>query len=576
MKRMLILVLFVLAVTCRAEMMIGRIQINSTEEIDHLIRMGFSIYHDELEGVVDLVFDEEGYKLLSEIGYQPQVLTTLSTVEMDIDPEYHTYEEFTTELQSLAVQYPDLCRLDSIGHASQFPRTIWCMKLSDNAAEEEDELSLFYIGIHHAREPVGGETIIYMINHFLENYGIDPQITDWMNDYEIFFVPLLNPDGHYAVTSSITEFWRKNARDTNHNGIYYEFVGGTSMWNTRTEGVDLNRNYDWYWELGGSSDPHRYNYRGAAPFSEDELNGILNLAIEQRFVCGITFHSYGEIIYYPWSFSGQPAPDQDVLDSIAQALASRFIKDSGEPYDYDIVSGQSGHCRNWLYGFTGALAYCVELNPSPLFITPGWQLEERTERYMRGAIYLLERLAGAGITGHVTDAATGQPLEARIEIRGRISDQVRHRFTEPEYGRFTRMLNNGAYTVLASMPGYQTEEIENVVVSNTMTELEIQLMPTQADADEALVKSPSNKLKFSARQISGQRINFSFELQQPSEIDLKAYDVLGRLAAKLTYGWRDAGRHEVTFDASQLVSGVYFARLTAGSFQQTQKLLLIK
>ncbi|NQS97920.1 MAG: carboxypeptidase regulatory-like domain-containing protein [candidate division Zixibacteria bacterium] len=575
MKRMLILVLFGLAVTCRAEMMIGRIQINSTGEIDHLIRMGFSIYHDELEGMVDLVFDEQGYGLLREMGYEPQVLAPLSTVEMDIDPEYHTYEEFTTELQSLAAQYPDLCRLDFIGYATQFPRTIWCMKLSDNAAEEEDELSLFYLGIHHAREPVGGETIIYMINHFLENYGVDPQITDWMNDYEIFFVPLLNPDGHYAVTSSITEFWRKNARDTNHNGIYYEFVG-TSMWNTRTEGVDLNRNYDWYWELGGSSNPHRYNYRGTAPFSEDELSGILNLAIEQRFVCGITFHSYGEVVYYPWTFSGQPAPDQDVLDSIAEALASRFIKDSGEPYDYDIVGGQSGHCRNWFYGFAGALAYCVELNPSPLFIPPGWQLGERTERYMRGAIYLLERLAGAGITGHVTDAVTGQPLEARIEIRGRISDQVRHRFAEPEYGRFTRLLNNGAYTVLASMPGYLTEEIENVVVSNTMTELEIQLMPTQADADEALVKSPSNEPKFNVRQTSGQRINFSFELQQPSEIDLKVYDVLGRLAAKLTYGWRDAGRHEVSFDGSRLASGVYFYQIKAGNFTVNGKIALMK
>lgn len=570
------LVLFGLTIACRAEMMIGRIQVNSPEEISSLAEMGFCVYHDELEGVVDLVFDEQGYELLRELGYEPQELAPLSTVEMDIDPEYRTYEEFTTELQSLALQYPDLCRLDSIGRAAQFPRTIWCMKLSDNAAEEEDELSLFYFGIHHAREPVGGETIMLMINHFLENYGADPQITSWMNDYEIFFVPLLNPDGHYAVTSGLTDYWRKNARDTNHNGIFYEFTGGTSMWNTVTEGVDLNRNYDWYWELGGSANLHSYSYRGAYPFSEDELYGIVNLAIEQRFVCGISFHSYGEVVYYPWTLSGQPAPDQDVLEAIARDLAGRFIKDSGEPYDYDTASAQSGQCRNWFYGFAGTVAYCLELNPSPLFIPPGRQLEERTERYMRGAVYLLERLAGPGITGHVTDAATGLPLPAQVEIQGRISHQVRPRFAEPEYGRFTRLLNNGTYSVLVSMPGYLTERIENVIVSNILTELEIQLRPNQDGAGKTAAEKHLNEPEFSMIQTSDRQINFSMELPEPSAMELTVYDISGRLVTTLANGWRDAGNHQVTFDGSRVASGVYFYKFTAGQHEASGKMVLMK
>jgi len=44
----------------------------------------------------------------------------------------------------------------------------------------------------------------------------------------------------------------------------------------------------------------------------------------------------------------------------------------------------------------------------------------------------------------------------------------------------------------------------------------------------------------------------------------------------LISGWRDAGAHEVTFDASGLPSGLYFARLVAGDIAQTRKLVLLK
>ncbi|MBU1881949.1 T9SS type A sorting domain-containing protein [bacterium] len=55
-------------------------------------------------------------------------------------------------------------------------------------------------------------------------------------------------------------------------------------------------------------------------------------------------------------------------------------------------------------------------------------------------------------------------------------------------------------------------------------------------------------------------------LQQFSHVNLSVYDVAGRKVAELIHGYRDAGLHEVTFDASQLASGVYLYRLqTSGS-----------
>jgi hypothetical protein len=46
--------------------------------------------------------------------------------------------------------------------------------------------------------------------------------------------------------------------------------------------------------------------------------------------------------------------------------------------------------------------------------------------------------------------------------------------------------------------------------------------------------------------------------------------------ATLAEGRQMAGTHSVTFDGTDLPSGIYFARLTAGEFVQTQKLVLLK
>ena len=67
-----------------------------------------------------------------------------------------------------------------------------------------------------------------------------------------------------------------------------------------------------------------------------------------------------------------------------------------------------------------------------------------------------------------------------------------------------------------------------------------------------------------------------FELPKASHVSLSVYDILGRQVSVLVNDRRDAGVHEVKFDASSLASGVYFYRLQAGDFTQTRRLLLLK
>jgi len=73
----------------------------------------------------------------------------------------------------------------------------------------------------------------------------------------------------------------------------------------------------------------------------------------------------------------------------------------------------------------------------------------------------------------------------------------------------------------------------------------------------------------------------SFELPVASHVDLRIYDTSGRLVATLVDGWKAAGKHQAIFDpkgagGSDLPSGIYLAKLTAGDHSQVQKLVLLK
>jgi hypothetical protein len=75
----------------------------------------------------------------------------------------------------------------------------------------------------------------------------------------------------------------------------------------------------------------------------------------------------------------------------------------------------------------------------------------------------------------------------------------------------------------------------------------------------------------------------SYQLPVASHVGLQVYDIAARVAETLVDGWREAGSHEVTFDAGNLPSGMYLCRIQArqgasvpGEFEAVQKLILLK
>lgn len=67
-----------------------------------------------------------------------------------------------------------------------------------------------------------------------------------------------------------------------------------------------------------------------------------------------------------------------------------------------------------------------------------------------------------------------------------------------------------------------------------------------------------------------------FRIVEPGLVAIKVYDVLGNEVANLVNEEKPAGSYKISFNASNLPSGVYYYKLTSGSFVETKKMVLLK
>ena len=72
------------------------------------------------------------------------------------------------------------------------------------------------------------------------------------------------------------------------------------------------------------------------------------------------------------------------------------------------------------------------------------------------------------------------------------------------------------------------------------------------------------------------KTSISFELREPGDITLSVFDLLGRKISELAEGHFDAGSYNLTFDASELSSGIYFYNLKSGDYRESKSMILLK
>ena len=75
-------------------------------------------------------------------------------------------------------------------------RDIWAIKISNNPNLDENEPEVLFTGMHHSREPMSFMNLYYYIYWLLENYEINDEARNIIDNRELWFVPIVNPDGY--------------------------------------------------------------------------------------------------------------------------------------------------------------------------------------------------------------------------------------------------------------------------------------------------------------------------------------------------------------------------------------------
>ena len=142
-------------------------------------------------------------------------------------------------------------------------QAILALKVSKTPERDAPEVpEVVYVGGHHAREWISVEVTLDLAAYVLCAAEKVDRVKALLEIVEMWFIPVLNPDGYQYSFSQWGRMWRKNRAD--------QGMGQT--------GVDLNRNYDYLWgKYGASSLAREETFRGRAPNSEPEVNALREL-----------------------------------------------------------------------------------------------------------------------------------------------------------------------------------------------------------------------------------------------------------------------------------------------------------
>ena len=350
--------------------------------------LGLDVWEVKPDHLV-LQADEAQAARLEAMGYgveQVQMIEPyLSTFATDAAAAgYHTAATLEEDLGRLAEQHPEIAELHEIGRSVE-GRPLWALRIGERRGSAR---KVAFLGCHHAREWISVEVPYRLAEYLLDNSSSEP-VQGWLHQGEVWVAPMVNPDGHeYSRTDN--RLWRKNRR-RNSGGSF---------------GVDPNRNYGYMWgSLNVSTSSHvpsDETYVGPRAFSEPEVRAVRDLVARQLFSGVLTYHSYSQLILYPWGYTSTPIKDEADLGemrNLAQDMEQLIRKVHDKTYTAQQSSKlypTAGDTADWTYGEYDAPSFTVELRPASAqeggFILPADQIEPCWEENRPAALEFIQHV----------------------------------------------------------------------------------------------------------------------------------------------------------------------------------------
>lgn len=482
---------------------------------------------NQYQKLVDLnipFLPERAPSMISEVtmASSPEAMAT-----WDAYPDYETYLQM---MQQLALDFPDICRLDTIGYSVN-GRLLLALKISDNVAVDEAEPELFYSSSMHGDELTGYVLMLRLADYLLNNYNQE-HIKNLVDNLEIYINPLANPDGTF-----------KSGNTTVYGAIRYN-----------ANYVDLNRNFP---------DPKRGDHPDGNAWQPENI-AMMDFMGKHHFNLSMNFHGGAELLNYPWDTFSQRHADNDWF-----VLLSREYADTVHVYDayymndlndgitngydwYEVAGGRQDYVTYFLHGREITAELSAVKTPDASTLPDYWNKSYRSLlNYLNQALY--------GVQGFVTDTL-GNPLKAQISIASHDKDSSQvYSGTD---GFYVRYLKAGTYTLTYSVSGYEPETRSLIINDSEKIDLNVFM---------------ANPLAIADKSISGIRV-FPNPADTYLQLDgylspfnqLIIYDLLGKQVSS----WNNVSSSG-KIDISQLKSGIYFVEVVqSGSSVIIQRIVV--
>ncbi|MGB0284017.1 MAG: M14 family metallopeptidase [Candidatus Poseidoniaceae archaeon] len=260
----------------------------------------------------------------------PEVVAEEAWPGEPIDNHVHmTWAALTLEVNGWADDHPDIVDLMDIGD-SELGKTLWVVRLSDWSMDTKPNGSakeIVYIdGGHHGNEYLGTALAYLTAKFYINEWEAGNQeAIDVLQNTELHILIMLNPDG--------------NDIDT--------------RWNINQ--VDLNRNYDHYWNTCPTTQP------GSSAFSESETmhnSDYMNAYVTDADLY-VTMHTGVWIMLYPWGKWADQPPDWELFWGIREDVHAT-VSDIPIQNANQGLYPNCGTSRDYGYGVMGFPTFTFE------------------------------------------------------------------------------------------------------------------------------------------------------------------------------------------------------------------------
>ena len=302
-----------------------------------------------------------------------------------------TWAALTLEVNDWADENPDIVDLADIGD-SELGKTLWVVRISDWSMETKADgtaKEIVYIdGGHHGNEYLGTALAWLSAKWYIDGWNSgNEEAVQVLQNAELHILIMLNPDG--------------NDIDT--------------RWNINQ--VDLNRNYDHYWNTCPTTQP------GSAAFSESETaanSAYMNSVVPDADLY-VTMHTGVWIMLYPWGKWPDQPSDWELFHGIREEVHDN-ISDIPIQNANQGLYPNCGTSRDYGYGIMGFPTFTFETDDEQFVPGSVEALNERLAEEMDVMRYLISNVWSWRARLDVQSLAIGSDdVEIEVKNLGRAS-----------------------------------------------------------------------------------------------------------------------------------------------------------